>query len=186
MAFSVDRTTYLNNMLTYEKMHIQWMAVLNVKHFMQLPTKTSAYLNKLRSKTKIQPSQIINSIELFNRIILTQWHNSIYLSTICLSTYYLPMYLSTCLSIYLASLLFDPLERQLFEEHSVSRFSYLFAHLHLLSSDLVFSDLLSSNLSLLSAFALLCSSSLHIIGSLTSKLPSYNIILYLFLYVVKE
>ena len=34
------------------------------------------------------------------------------------------------------------------------------------------SDLLSSNLSLLSASALLCFSSVHIVGSLTSKLPS--------------
>ena len=34
------------------------------------------------------------------------------------------------------------------------------------------STLLSSNLSLLSASALLCFSSVHIVGSLTSKLPS--------------
>ena len=54
----------------------------------------------------------------------------------------------------------------------VSRLSYLFAHLHLLSSDSFSSDLLSSNLSLLSASALLCFSSVHIVGSLTSKLPS--------------
>ena len=39
------------------------------------------------------------------------------------------------------------------------------------------SDLLSSNLPLLSASALLCFSSVHIVGSLTSKLPS--IMLYL-------
>ena len=38
------------------------------------------------------------------------------------------------------------------------------------------SDLLSSNLPLLSASALLCFSSLHIVGSLTSKLPSMNYI----------
>ena len=50
--------------------------------------------------------------------------------------------------------------------------SYLFAHLHLLSSDSFSSTLLSSNLSLLSASALLCFSSVHIVGSLTSKLPS--------------
>ena len=61
------------------------------------------------------------------------------------------------------------------EKHSVSRLFYLFAHLHLLSSD-PFSSLilLSSNLSLLSASALLCFSSVHIVGSLTSKLPSIN------------
>ena len=42
------------------------------------------------------------------------------------------------------------------KKHSVSRLSYLFAHLHLLSSDSFSSTLLSSNLSLLSASALLC------------------------------
>ena len=63
------------------------------------------------------------------------------------------------------------------KKHSVSRLSYLFAHLHLLSSYCFSSTLLSSNLSLLSASSLLCFSSVHIVGSLTSKLPS--IILYL-------
>ena len=58
------------------------------------------------------------------------------------------------------------------EKHSVSRLSYLFSHLHLLSSYSFSSDLLSSNLPLLSASALLCFSSGHIVGSLTSKLPS--------------
>ena len=57
-------------------------------------------------------------------------------------------------------------------KHSESRLSYLFAHLHLLSSDSFSSDLLSSNLSLLSASALHCFSCVHIVGSLTSKLPS--------------
>ena len=47
-----------------------------------------------------------------------------------------------------------------------------FEHLHLLSSDSFSSTLLSSNLSLLSASSLLCFSSVHIVGSLTSKLPS--------------
>ena len=60
------------------------------------------------------------------------------------------------------------------EKHSVSRLSYLFAHLHLLSSYCFSSTLLSSNLSLLSASSLLCFSSLHIVGSLTSKLPSIS------------
>ena len=60
------------------------------------------------------------------------------------------------------------------EKHSVSRLSYLFAHLCLLSSYSFSSDLLSSNLPLLSASALLCFSSVHIVGSLTSKLPSIN------------
>ena len=67
------------------------------------------------------------------------------------------------------------------EKHSVSRLSYLFAHLHLLSSYSFSSTLLSSNLSLLSASFLLCFSSVHIVGSLTSKLPS--IIVYLFIYL---
>ena len=58
------------------------------------------------------------------------------------------------------------------KKQSVSRLSYLFAHLHLLSSDSFSSTLLSSDLSLLSAFALLCFSSVHIVGSLTSKFPS--------------
>ena len=49
------------------------------------------------------------------------------------------------------------------EKHSVSRLSYLFAHLHLLSSDLFSSD--SSHL---------CFSTVHIVGSFTSKLPSIN------------
>ena len=76
----------------------------------------------------------------------------------------------------LASLLFDSPEPQItLEKHSVSRLSYLFAHLHLLSSDSFSSDLLSSNLSLLSASSLLCFSSVHIVGSLTSKLPSNHI-----------
>ena len=73
----------------------------------------------------------------------------------------------------LASLLFDPPEPQVIGKTqcfatfppfraSASSFFWLF----------LFSDLLSSNLSLLSASALLCFSSVHIVGSLTSKLPS--------------
>ena len=58
-----------------------------------------------------------------------------------------------------------------FEKHSVLRLSYLFSHLHLLSSYSFSSTLLSSNLALLSASSLLCFSSVHIVGSLTSKLP---------------
>ena len=81
----------------------------------------------------------------------------------------------------LASLLFDPPEPQIIGKHSVSRLSYLFAHLHLLSSDSFSSTLLSSNLSLLSASALLCFSSVHIVGSLTSKLPST---IYIYLYTL--
>ena len=51
---------------------------------------------------------------------------------------------------------------QLFISHlAISRLSYLFAHLDLLSASLLFSD--PSHL---------CFSSVHIVGSLTSKLPS--------------
>ena len=46
-------------------------------------------------------------------------------------------------------------------KNSVSRLSYLFAHLHLLSSDLFSSD--SSHL---------CFSTAHVVGSFNSKLPS--------------
>ena len=73
----------------------------------------------------------------------------------------------------LASLLFDPPEPQInTQKHNESWLSYLFAHLHLLSSYSFSSTLLSSDLSLLSASALLCFSSVYIVGSLTSKLPS--------------
>ena len=65
----------------------------------------------------------------------------------------------------LASLLFDSPEPQIVGK-TPSRLSYLFAHLHLLSSDSVSSTLLSSNLSLLSASALLCFSYVSIfVGS---------------------
>ena len=67
----------------------------------------------------------------------------------------------------LASLLSTLRSHKSLEKHSESRLSYLFAHLHLLSS-----DLFSSDLSLLSASSLLCFSSVHIVGSLASKLPS--------------
>ena len=69
------------------------------------------------------------------------------------------------------------------EKHSESRLSYLFAHLYLLSSDSFSSTLLSSDLSLLSASALLCFSSVHIVGSLTSKLPSITKNLVISIYV---
>ena len=74
----------------------------------------------------------------------------------------------------LASLLFDPPEPQIIGNHSVSRLSYLFAHLHLLSSDSTLSLLWSSLFysSLLSDSSHLCFLSVNIVGSLTSKLPS--------------
>ena len=69
------------------------------------------------------------------------------------------------------------------EKHSESRLSYLFAHLYLLSSDSFSSTLLSSNLSLLSASALLCFSSVHIVGSLTPKLPSTILHIYIYTFI---
>ena len=54
------------------------------------------------------------------------------------------------------SLLLTPRSHKSLQKHCVSRLSYLLAHLHLLSCDSLSSDLLSSNLSLLSASALLC------------------------------
>ena len=72
----------------------------------------------------------------------------------------------------LASVLFHVRSPKSLEKHSVSRLSYPFAHLHLLSSYSFSSTLLSSNLSIVSASSLLCFSSVHIVGSLTSKLPS--------------
>ena len=68
----------------------------------------------------------------------------------------------------LASLLFDLRSPKSLEKHSVSRLSYPFAHLHLLSSDLVSS--VSSHLGF---------STVHIVGSSTSKLPSITCFLQL-------
>ena len=79
-----------------------------------------------------------------------------------------------------------------FRPSRATNLSYLFAHLHLLSSGSFSSTLLSSNLSLLSASALLCFSSVHIVGSLTSKLPSINklyiyfipmVVIFLYIYI---
>ena len=58
-------------------------------------------------------------------------------------------------------------------KNTVNRDFQCFTHLHLLSS-----ELFSSDLSLLSASSLLCFSSVHIVGSLASKLPSIIIPLY--------
>ena len=73
----------------------------------------------------------------------------------------------------LASLLFDPPEPQTSGKHSESGLSYLFARLslHLLSSEFLFFDLLSSSL-IFSDSSHLCFSSVPIAKSLTSKLPS--------------
>ena len=66
-------------------------------------------------------------------------------------------------------------------KNTVNRDFQCFTHLHLLSS-----DLFSSELSRLSDSSLLCFSSVHIVGSLASKLPSiivlYNCI-YIYIYL---
>ena len=74
----------------------------------------------------------------------------------------------------LASLLFDPLEPQIIgKTHCFATFLPFRASVSsVLLLFLFSSDLLSSNLPLPSASALLCFSSVHIVGSLTSKLPS--------------
>ena len=71
----------------------------------------------------------------------------------------------------LASLLFDPPEPQIIGKTQWIA-TFLTFRASASSSDSFSSDLLSSNLSLLSASSLLCFSSVHIVGSLTSKLPS--------------
>ena len=71
----------------------------------------------------------------------------------------------------LASLLFDPPEPQIIPNHWNNT---VFRDFPTFSRICIFFllTLLSSNLSLLSASSLLCFSSVHIVGSLTSKLPS--------------
>ena len=85
-----------------------------------------------------------------------------------------------CIS-HLASWLFSTLRsRKSLEKHSVSRLSYLFAHLDLLSSEafsctwIFFLLRLSLSSLLFSDSSHLCFSSVHIVGSLTSKLPSIS------------
>ena len=75
----------------------------------------------------------------------------------------------------LASILFDPPEPQIIgKTQCFATFLPFRASASSFFSLFFFSDLLSSNLSLLSASALLCFSSVHIVGRLTSKLPSKN------------
>ena len=74
----------------------------------------------------------------------------------------------------LASLLFDPPEPQIIGKTQCFATFLPFRASPSFSSDSSSSTLLSSTLSLLSASSLLCFSSVHIVGSLTSKLPSSN------------
>ena len=94
----------------------------------------------------------------------------------------------------LASLLFDPPEPQIIGKTQcfatflpfhifflLTLSLLLFFLLIFLSSNSFSSTLLSSNLSLLSASSLLCFSSVHIVGSLTSKLPSKDMYIYIYI-----
>ena len=103
-------------------------------------------------------------------VFCTFWlGNVLRATTAC--TFSSPIWPAASAPAALASLLFDPPEPQIIGKtqwiatFSVSRRSYLFAHLHLLSSDLFSSD--SSHL---------CVSTVHIVGSFTSKLPSINML----------
>ena len=80
----------------------------------------------------------------------------------------------------LASLLFDPPETKIIRKtvfHDFPTFSRICIFFFLTLSLLLFSLLIFS---LLSASALLCFSSVHIVGSLTSKLPSTK---YIYIYI---
>ena len=83
----------------------------------------------------------------------------------------------------LASLLFDPPEPQIIGKTQCFA-TFLFSRIcifFLLTLSLLWSSLFYRNLSLLSASALLCFSSVHIVGSLTSKLPSI-----IYIYIERE
>ena len=71
----------------------------------------------------------------------------------------------------LASLLVDPPEPQI-----IGKTEWIATFLPFRASYSFSSALISSNLSLLSASSPLCSSSVHIVGSLTSKLPSIRVV----------
>ena len=75
----------------------------------------------------------------------------------------------------LASLFFDPPKPQNIEK--VWRLCYLFTHLHLLSSDSFPSLIFFSSAFLFSDSSHLCFSSVHIVGSLTSKLSAGTCVL---------
>ena len=87
----------------------------------------------------------------------------------------------------LASLLFDPPEPQIIGKTQCFA-TFLPFHASASSFFLLFLFYSSSNLSLLSASSLLCFSSVHIVGSLTSKLPSiiyvtYNVYIYIYIFI---
>ena len=81
----------------------------------------------------------------------------------------------------LARLLLTLRSHKPLEKHSELRLSYLFAHLHLLSSH-SFSSLISLFFSSSLTVPTSAFPSVHIVGSLTSKLPSIRSISYIMLY----
>ena len=81
----------------------------------------------------------------------------------------------------LARLLLTLRSHKSLEKHSELRLSYLFAHLHLLSSH-SFSSLISLFFSSSLTVPTSAFPSVHIVGSLTSKLPSIRSISYIMLY----
>ena len=86
----------------------------------------------------------------------------------------------------LASLLFDPPEPQIIGKTQCFATFPTFSRICIFCPYSFSSDLLSSNLPLLSASALPCFSSVHIVGSLTSKLPSINYRIILDFFKVKN
>ena len=116
--------------------------------------------NVLRATTAcaFSTSQLPKVVRSFSVLSILTW-NVLRATTAC--TFSCLIWPAGSAPAALASLLFDSPEPQIIGKHSESRLSYLFAHLPLLSSDLVSSD--SSHL---------CFSTVHIVGSFTSKLPS--------------
>ena len=105
--------------------------------------------------------------------VLRSWCDLHILTSTCASHHNSVQFFISHLARWLRTRRFSkPTFRKSLEKHSVSRLCYLFAHLHLLSSasfsSLIFFLLLFSSLTRpTSAF-----SSVNVVGSLTSKLPS--------------
>ena len=97
-------------------------------------------------------------------VLLTFWLGNLLRATAACTFWYL-IWPDGSAPAALTSLLFYI--RKTLEKQSVSRLFYIFVHLDLLSTDTFSSDSFSSLTALISAFP-----SVHIVGSLTSKLPS--------------
>ena len=110
-------------------------------------------------------------------VFLTFWlRNVLRATTACaFSTSQLPKVVRQWCVLYILTwkcasrLLFDPPEPQI-----IGKTQWIATFLPFRASYSFSSTLISSNLSLLSASSLLCFSSVHIVGSLTSKLPSMS------------